>query len=405
MTSRATRDIVKRGTAADRHKGTALIYLAIVMTATIGFCSIGVDYGRVQVVKTELRRTADAAARYAVTGLAQSGSTARTYAQDAAAENTADGSSVSIDVTQDVEFGLWDTTARTFTSVSSNRANAVRVWCRRTSARGNAIPLLFAKAIGMNTCDVNASATASIVGIKFAVVGLDYIKMSGNSSTAYWSKTGSSAGNFGNIGSNGDITLGGSTQINGNAFPGVGKLVYGSSAVTGSTTPLVTPLSYPVEDPSPYNSSNNDNGLCPSGTVSASSFSLGGNKSATLPAGHYYFNNVTISGTLTFTGPATIYCYGNFSMNGNATTFNSIPGNLRVVMVKTPSGNSPGGLSVTSSSALYADVYAPLSAITLGGTGDIYGSVVGKSIDMTGTSAIHYDLSLNPNGGHISLVQ
>ena len=47
-----------------------------------------------------------------------------------------------------------------------------------------------------------------------------------------------------------------------------------------------------------------------------------------------------------------------------------------------------------SSAALYASVYAPQSDVTLSGNGAIYGSVVGKSVNMTGTSAIHYDLSL-----------
>ena len=50
----------------------------------------------------------------------------------------------------------------------------------------------------------------------------------------------------------------------------------------------------------------------------------------------------------------------------------------------------------------YADIYGPQSRINMSGTGDIYGSIVGKSIDMTGNSAIHYDMSL---GGGIRLVQ
>ena len=43
--------------------------------------------------------------------------------------------------------------------------------------------------------------------------------------------------------------------------------------------------------------------------------------------------------------------------------------------------------------------------VTLSGTGDIYGSVLGLTVNMTGTSAIHYDLALDSNNGTISLAQ
>jgi hypothetical protein len=50
-------------------------------------------------------------------------------------------------------------------------------------------------------------------------------------------------------------------------------------------------------------------------------------------------------------------------------------------------------------------VYAPQSDITLSGSGDIYGSVLGKSISMTGSSAIHYDMNLSGTSGQIALVK
>ena len=232
----------------------------------------------------------------------------------------------------------------------------------------------------------------------YGVIGLDYIKMGGNSSNSYYSADGTNPGTFGdrgNVASNGDITLVGSSSISGNARPGIAKKVVGSSAVTGSTMPLERVLSFPNGDPGSYRSTN-DNGNVPANAMSASSFSLGSNKSVTLPGGNYYFNNFSTGGgsALTFTGPATIYVYGFFSMNGNTTTSGGRPGNLRVVMVPSSSGTPPGNVDIGSSAALYADVYAPQSRITLSGTGDIYGSVLGKSIDMTGSSAIHFDRSL-----------
>src|SRR5215207_9615146 len=85
-------------------------------------------------------------------------------------------------------------------------------------------------------------------------------------------------------------------------------------------------------------------------------------------------------------------------MSGNVVTRDSVPGNFRLVMVPTPTGGAPGTVSIGSSAALYASVYAPQSDITLSGNGAIYGSVVGKSVNMIGTSAIHYDLGLGGGG-------
>src|SRR6185503_2832220 len=113
----------------------------------------------------------------------------------------------------------------------------------------------------------------------------------------------------------------------------------------------------------------NDNNQVPSGLISASSFSLGKNKIATLPGGNYYFNNFSMAtgSALSFTGPATLWVYGDVSISGTTTTSSSIPGNLKINMVTTPSGGAPGSVNVTSSAALYADIYAPLSAVTLSG--------------------------------------
>ena len=46
-----------------RRTGVALIYVMVMMTALIAFASLGTDYARVQLAKTELQRAADAAAR------------------------------------------------------------------------------------------------------------------------------------------------------------------------------------------------------------------------------------------------------------------------------------------------------------------------------------------------------
>src|SRR5206468_1165645 len=100
------------------------------------------------------------------------------------------------------------------------------------------------------------------------------------------------------------------------------------------------------------------------------------------------------------------YCYGTFSMLGGTSTYGATAQNLSIVMVPDPTnGGAPGSVTIGSSAALYASIYAPQSPVTLSGSGDIYGCVLGLSVDMTGSSAIHYDMALDANNGVVSIVQ
>ena len=58
-------------------RGSILIYTIIALTVLMGFCSLAVDWGRVQLFRGELQLAADAAARHAAFGLATGVSTAR----------------------------------------------------------------------------------------------------------------------------------------------------------------------------------------------------------------------------------------------------------------------------------------------------------------------------------------
>lgn len=142
-----------------RRRGVSLIYASILMVVLCAFASFAVDLGRVQVAKTELQRAADAAARYGVAGLSTSGTQARANAIAAAAENLTDGTAVTL-TNSDIEFGKWNGTTFSSTSINASGNNAIRVTARRINARGTAIPVLFGSALGVKQIDVNASATA-----------------------------------------------------------------------------------------------------------------------------------------------------------------------------------------------------------------------------------------------------
>src|SRR3954470_13204727 len=139
-----------------RRAGVSLIWALVCMTALLGFVSLAVDVGRIQSAKTELRRAADAAARYAVTGIKDN--TYKAKAVAAAADNQVDGVSLALD-NGDITVGTWD--SGTFTS-GGKAPNAVRVRAYRTAERGNAIPLTFARVLGISSSDLKASAIAAI---------------------------------------------------------------------------------------------------------------------------------------------------------------------------------------------------------------------------------------------------
>jgi Flp pilus assembly protein TadG len=156
-----------------------MVYVAISMMAMIGFCSLAVDVGRVQTAKTSLRIAADSAARAAIASL-QSGastSTAKSAAVSMAANNYCDGVAVSLSSSADVAVGWWNTSTKTF-SVQSNPMSAVspnypavQITARRTAANGNAIPTLFAQALGVQNSSITAVSTAALVEVTAPIRG------------------------------------------------------------------------------------------------------------------------------------------------------------------------------------------------------------------------------------------
>jgi Flp pilus assembly protein TadG len=128
------------------------------------FTSLAVDWGHVQLTKIELQRAADAAARYAVAGLSTSVTTAQTNAVTAAAANTADGQSVTLSTSTDIDFGTWDPSSHTFTVLTGtarSSATAIRITARRIAANNNGVKLIFAQVLGRRTYDLTAVSIAT----------------------------------------------------------------------------------------------------------------------------------------------------------------------------------------------------------------------------------------------------
>lgn len=146
-------------------RGTVLIYSALVMVFILGMTSLAVDFGRVQTIKQDLQRCADATALGGLTAYVDTGYSvpaATTAAYSLVSQNPVDQGS---GVMQTVSLvpGTWDITTKTFSSTYAPGYPAVQVTMSRTKAGGNPVPLMFGKAVGITAVDVTARATAVLI--------------------------------------------------------------------------------------------------------------------------------------------------------------------------------------------------------------------------------------------------
>jgi hypothetical protein len=134
-----------------------LAALFIIVFLTIVACAI--DVGYMLLVRTELQSAADSSALAAAADLAnpqEAVLSAKRYSE----LHTAGSRKAPVKLNNDdVEFGVWDATTRTFTPMPDQSGNAVRVTTRRNSETG-ANRLFFAGLLGRGTFDISASAVA-----------------------------------------------------------------------------------------------------------------------------------------------------------------------------------------------------------------------------------------------------
>ena len=109
-------------------------------------------------------------------------------------------------------------------------------------------------------------------------------------------------------------------------------------------------------------------------------------------AGVYYFYDFTASGgtiiNANIDGPVTIYVENSFTLSGGSSVYQGKAQNLKVIVL-----NSKSSVTLSGNSDIYVDVYAPLSDITISGTGALYGSILGKTVTLSGRAGVHYDES------------
>jgi hypothetical protein len=159
-----------------RHRrGSILIYTFYLMVIMLAFVSFGVDFGRMELTKTELQRDADACARGALQMYLTYGSSvasAYTPLLGGEAYNPVDAKSGTVP-TIVVTWGSWSAQTKTFTPGGTSPI-AVRVTISRTTATGNPMKLTFPLINGVKevrtTCDVWAQSVAVLNGGSSATV-------------------------------------------------------------------------------------------------------------------------------------------------------------------------------------------------------------------------------------------
>lgn len=357
-----------------------MVYASVFMLAIMGVVSLAVDWGRVQTAKTQLQSAVDCAARYAVTGLADG--TAVTKAQNAAAENSVDGSTLSLQAA-DVEQGTWNSTSRTFTVSATNR-NAVRITGYRTVSRGNAVPLIFGRAVGRNSVDVRAVAVAAIAPTPVDIVGLNSVAFSGSGKIQRLS------GESGTVivGSNGTYSMTWGQQIAGdvlyrNTPPNVPN---GSNCITGTQTAMTTDLAFATP-------------TTPGGCYPVGDASYGGGQTYNVAAGNYSATSITMGGGAIFniTGNVNIYCSGPVDI-GNGAVVNTNNGANKLTIYQTAASTINVNIGT-----VYVRFYAPLSNVSINGSTVLNGSVICKNLSVASTLSYSSALPspVTPTGGMV----
>lgn len=152
-------------------RGAVLVYSMVFMVVALAVAVLAIDYGHVQLAKTQLAGATDAAARAGAAALATSPADAVDQARWAGGKNIVDGTALNVRAS-DVQIGTWDTSTLRFTQLFGGdqyRANAVRVTGRRNASRSSAVPLSFASFFG----DPSADITAESIVMQVAAVDVD----------------------------------------------------------------------------------------------------------------------------------------------------------------------------------------------------------------------------------------
>jgi hypothetical protein len=152
----------------------------------------------------------------------------------------------------------------------------------------------------------------------------------------------------------------------------------------------------------------------PASRYRVSAISLEGNKTLTLagnPDGSKTFIEVYVTGNISINGnaqiivqpgvSAKIYFAGNVDIIGNGVlNSDNQPLDLQLFGIQPPTGSNYH-VNLGGNAQISAALYAPNHDVSVNGSGTnghVYGSLIGKSVTMTGVTNLHYDEALGAAG-------
>lgn len=250
-----------------------------------------------------------------------------------------------------------------------------------------------------------------------AICGCTNVDMGSSNMTNSYSSAlgpygGGNIGQQGNVGANGNIYCSGT--ISGDAE--AGGLITGADAIlrdavaggtiTGTPGHVSYPNTLPIPQPCDCTVINvtdevdaaeddNDNATA-IGPCAGSFMNLNGGDTCTLNCGTYYYDRIKITGGGSIVvgdvscGPVKIYVRDQIDIGGNGIVNANKPADLQIIASVPP----PNLIDMGGSSNFNGVIYAPLSDIRLHGGPDLYGAVLGKTVDGNGGPNVHYDETL-----------
>jgi len=213
------------------------------------------------------------------------------------------------------------------------------------------------------------------------------------------------------VASNADMDAGPNAVIRGDALlgPSATLTVHANTYFTGQKINLPEPLALP--DPplqdfvAAYNNNLNGSWSATGGTpvydANTKSLLIDGSTQLVLSPGTYFFSELNVSGSasLVVTDKTKIYIVGNFSIaGGGIVNQTDRPKNLEIIahpyaVPQSYTPPSPPTGVLTGGSRAAAAVYAPAYSLTMSGSGDFMGAVIGKDLNVSGVN-FHFDESL-----------
>ncbi len=263
------------------------------------------------------------------------------------------------------------------------------------------------------TLEVSYQLTPQSV-FQFAVFGDTHISVSGSAITDSYD---SGAGPYSDAtkGHNGDIGTN-TTTSGGVAFTGSNVFVDGQvavgpdvanpySVVTGYNPLLVTGGTSPPSDTQDVVAQSSafplPDVVVPPG-LTCSDLDVPNGSPVTLSPtggpfgdGTYCYRNLKMNGgaTLTATGAVTVYLTGELSAQGNS-TIGVVNDPTQILFLLSSTAEATIQQTITGNNTFYGAIYGPDARIRISGSAEVFGSIIAKTIDVTGNAVIHYDEAL-----------